>query len=65
MDQVVLAGLAISAALNVFFTYQAFAKKPVLTSDARQLLHELSKGKAVVEIRVLDASGLFYRSPRG
>ena len=38
------------------------SKKPVLATDARQLLHDLSHGGAIVKVTVIDPEGLLiYR----
>ena len=44
----------------------ALKGKEVLNVDAQQLLHDITRhGNAVLEIKVLDPSQLFYRSPNG
>jgi hypothetical protein len=65
MDNFVLAGLIASLLLNAILIYREYSKKKPLSVEASKLLGELTRGKAVVEVRVLDAAGLFYRSPRG
>ena len=66
MDYVVLwTGLALSLGFNAYFCFILSKKRPQLTRDAQALLHDLTKGKTVLEIKVLDPAGLFYRSPRG
>lgn len=65
MDNFVLAGLTASLLLNIVLIYRAYSQKKPLSIEASKLLGELSRGKAVIEVRVLDAAGLFYRSPRG
>jgi hypothetical protein len=58
--------LAFSLILNVylFFKLIAFRKKKVESYDARQLLHDLTKGTAVVSVTRLDPENLMVRSPR-
>lgn len=67
MDFVVLifGALGLSLILNACLIFKLFHQSRPLTTDASALIHELTRGKAVVEIRVLDAAGLMYRSPRG
>jgi hypothetical protein len=65
MDKLVLVALAISLVANVCLAYRAFSKKKTLALDARQLLHDLTSGRAVVDVRVIDTAGVFLRSPRG
>lgn len=66
MDQVVNYLLGASLVLNVGLAYFLRQKRQrPLTTDAKQLLHELTTGGAVVKVEVLDTSALFYRSPRG
>ena len=57
----------ISLIINVFSTIHFFKKKQsiTLTKDARLLLSELSSGKAIIKVEVIDAAGIYYRSPRG
>lgn len=43
----------------------AESKKEVLTIDAKQVLHDLTHGGAVVKITPIDPTQLFYRAPRG
>lgn len=64
--KLVYLGLGLSLVINAVFSYFYLKRKKTLTTDARGLLNELtSGGRAIVDIRVLDPSGLFYRSPRG
>ena len=58
--------LLTSALANGFLVYRLAKKKkePQPTKDAQALLAEILSGQAVVKIEVLDAHGLFYRSPR-
>jgi hypothetical protein len=66
MDQVVYFLLGLSLVANAYFAYALYIKKTPLSKSAAELLGELNAGgRAVVDIRVLDASGLFFRSPRG
>lgn len=65
MDNFVYAGLVLSLALNAYLAYRFIRKEHVLTKDAQALLSELTRGKAVLRVEVLDPTGLFYRSPRG
>jgi hypothetical protein len=43
---------------------QAKNVKPTPTTDARQLLHDLTMGEAIVRIIPIDPSEIFIRSPR-
>lgn len=65
MDEFVLVALAISLVSNAAMAYALFKKKHILTVDAKALLNEFTSGRAVIDIKVLDTAGLFYRSPRG
>ncbi len=65
MDNVVLVGLAGSLLANAVFVYRLFLRRGALSTDARLLLGELARGKAIIKVEVLDTAGLFYRSPRG
>ncbi len=40
-------------------------KEPALTLGAEQLLHDLTRGPAVVRVEVIDVKNLLLRSPRG
>ncbi len=66
--------LALSFAGNLLllWKYQALrqaliaAKKaPHPTLDVEQLLHDLTRGPAVLRVEVVDAKNLLLRSPRG
>lgn len=65
MDHFVYAALALSGLFNAYLSFKFYRKEYVETVDAKRLLSELLRGKAVLEVKVLDAAGLFYRSPRG
>jgi hypothetical protein len=65
MEYVVYVLLTGSVLLNAFLGIRFLNKKNILTTDAKQLLHELTTGGAVVKIEILDTSALFYRSPKG
>lgn len=65
MDELVLVALAVSLVANAVLAYCFYRKKHVLTVDARALLHEFTSGRAIIDIKVLDTTGIFYRSPRG
>lgn len=58
--------LLLSVLLNAYLVYK-LKKSPVrtLSVDAKTLLSELMSGGATVSVKVLDAEGLFYRSPKG
>ena len=70
-DELLLKNLELQTKLNQIPELEAKiadlekTPKPSQTFDAAQLLHELTKGTAVVKIIPLDASQLFLRSPRG
>jgi hypothetical protein len=65
MDHLVYAGLGLSVALNVGLCAFFAKRKRILSVDARELLHDLTSGRAVVDVKVIDTAGLFLRSPRG
>ena len=66
MDQVVYSFLGLSLLANGYFAYTTFIKKRPLTTGATELLNELNRGgRAVLDVRVMDAAGLFWRSPKG
>ena len=65
MDYLVVSLLSLSALLNLVLGFLLYKKKHILTLDAQKLLAEIMSGQAVLDIRVIDAAGLFYRSPRG
>lgn len=58
--------LSLSVIFNLVLAYlNWFKKKPKpLTKDAQELLHDLTEGRTILKIDVLDPAGLFYRSPR-
>jgi len=64
-NMVLLGGLLASLGVNVYLTFLVLKKKRTLTVDARELLHDLSGGRAILDVRVIDPTGLLYRSPRG
>ncbi len=47
------------------FLFKKSAKIPQLTVSAEALLHDLTRGPAVVRIEVIDAKNLLLRRPRG
>lgn len=57
--------LGLSAALNAVMVY--LLKKPSkdLTYDARELLHDLTQGSAMVKISRVSGADIMLRSPRG
>ncbi len=65
---VVMALLLSSAAANLvqayFFVKKRKKREPVLTMAAEDLLHDLTRGPAVIRVEVIDAKNLFLRSPR-
>ena len=58
--------LIFSLAMNIILVLRLRRLKtsPKQSVDARQLLHDLTKGRAIVKIEILDPSELFYRSPK-
>jgi hypothetical protein len=58
--------LLLSFALNIFLSHRLKIKKTSkeLSPDARQLLHDLTRGAGLVRIIPLDPEGLLYHSPR-
>lgn len=50
---------------NLWLGYRVYKKSYILTKDAKDVLADLASGSAVIKISVLDAAGMFYRSPRG
>jgi hypothetical protein len=65
MEYFVYALAAASLALNAYLYFWRKDQSQVLSIDAKRLLSDLTNGKAIVEVRVLDTSALFLRSPRG
>jgi len=65
MDNFVYAILGTSLLANLYLLYDKLLSRKPLTKDAQALLRELMRGRAVLDVKVLDAAGLFYRSPRG
>ena len=58
----IIALLALSLAGNIFaiFKIRKIKKAPVATTDARDLLHDITtRGRAVLDIRVIDPENLF------
>jgi len=39
-------------------------REPTLSLSAEDLLHDLTRGPAVIRVEVIDAQNLFLRSPR-
>jgi len=58
--------LIFSLAMNIILVLRLRRLKtsPKQSVDARQLLHDLTKGRAIVKIEILDPAELFYRSPK-
>lgn len=57
--------LILSLLSNLYLLHRLRLKpKKELDLDARQLLHDLSAGAALIRVIPLDPQGLFYRSPR-
>lgn len=44
---------------------EAAKKAPALTVDAEKLLHDLTRGPAIIRVEVIDPKNLFLRSPNG
>lgn len=65
---VVVVALALSIAANAlqayFFSPKRRKKATTLTMSAEDLLHDLTRGPAVLRVEVIDAKNLFLRSPR-
>ena len=68
LTSVMLAFLILSLAANLvqayFFVKKRQKREPVLTMAAEDLLHDLTRGPAVLKVEVIDAKNLFLRSPR-
>lgn len=58
--------LCLSLTINAYLTHQlrAVRKAAPRSQDARQLLHDLTAGAALVKIVPIDPSEVFLRSPR-
>lgn len=56
--------LIISIIFNAYLFLRFSKKKRVLSMDAQALLHDLSDGRTILKIDVLDKAALFLRSPR-
>ena len=62
METLLAVGLTASFLGNLYQHYKTKKSKPI-AQDARQLLHDLTKGGAVVRVSVIDPEGLmFYRT---
>lgn len=55
--------LSLGAVVYLLVSLKKAKKAPVPTSDARDLLHSLTAGGAVVRITVLDPEALMLRRP--
>jgi hypothetical protein len=57
-----LLALGLSLALNVYFAINQKKNPKKLAVDAKQLLHDLTQGGAIVKVTVIDPDGLMiYR----
>ncbi len=54
----------VQANLDVSEAVKAAKKERPLTISAEDLLHDLTRGPAVIKVEVIDAKNLFLRSPR-
>jgi len=53
-------GISIAANVFSFFKIKKLTKDPKLTTDASDLLHDLTKrGRAVIDMKVIDPENLF------
>ena len=57
-------GLNIGLVRYIFMLKKQLKDSKKLSVDAAQLMHDLTRGSAVVKIIPIDPSELFYRSPR-
>lgn len=57
---------ALSAAANVvlLISLRASRKKPRPSITAENLMHDLTRGQAVIRIEVIDPSAILLRSPK-
>lgn len=62
---VLIGFLILSLISNVTLGVLFYKKKHILTVDAQRLLADVMSGDATVNIKIIDASNLFYRSPKG
>ena len=65
MDYIFISALCFSLILNAVLGFLFYKKKHILTVDAQRLLSDIMAGDVTVNIKVIDASNLFYRSPKG
>lgn len=56
--------LVISISLNLFQFFKTKKLKPTPTLEAEQLLHDLTKGSAIVKVEVIDPTNLILWNPR-
>lgn len=56
--------LVLSLGLNAFLFFKSKSPKPQQTYDVRELLHDLTLGGALVQIKRVDPNDVFLRSPR-
>ncbi len=57
--------LLASLAANAYQWRKSRQKKPEYTVEAQQVLHELTRGEAVLRITVLNTEDFFLSSPKG
>lgn len=59
--------LGLSLAINAIFVYRikTTKNKPLESYEVRDLLHDLTAGDALVQIKRIAPSDVFLRSPRG
>lgn len=57
--------LFVSVQINFFLVYKfrSIRKQRPLTKDAQELLKEITAGKAVLHISVIDPADIYLRSP--
>lgn len=59
-----LPSACLNAALAYLLAHKKQRKEPQLTLSAEDLLHDLTRGPAVLRVEVIDAKNLLLRSPR-
>lgn len=59
-------GFGLSIAANAYFLWLYFQPKSKLKQsyEAKELLHDLSRGDALIRVSRVDPSDVFLRSPR-
>lgn len=57
--------LACSLAANAYLWWRTRTAESEPSYDARQLLHDLTRGEAVIRIKRIDPDDILIRSPRG